>query len=75
MSRLTPPRPFTPLSDDAWQALLPYVLPRAPQGRRIPDLRHRMNALSTSPTPRATPGAPSRPSTATPRPSPASSAA
>jgi len=45
MSRLTPPRPWTPLSDDAWLALLPYVLPRAPQGRRIPDLRHRMDAL------------------------------
>ncbi|MBI0534708.1 transposase [Roseomonas sp. KE2513] len=45
MSRLTPPHPHTPLSDDAWLALAPYVLPRAPQGRRIPDLRHRMNAL------------------------------
>ena len=45
MSRLTPPRPLTPLTDLQWHALLPYVLPRAPQGRRIPDLRHRMNAL------------------------------
>ncbi|WP_458094940.1 transposase [Roseomonas sp. WA12] len=44
-SRPTPPRSFTPLTDDAWQALLPYVLPRAPQGRRIGDLRHRMNAI------------------------------
>ena len=45
MSRLTPPRPHTLLSDDAWLALAPYVLPRAPQGRRIADLRHRMNAI------------------------------
>ena len=45
MSRLTPPRPWTPLSDDAWLALAPYVLPRAPQGRRIADLRHRMDAI------------------------------
>ncbi|MFC0388298.1 transposase [Muricoccus vinaceus] len=45
MSRLTPPRPWSPLSDDAWLALAPYVLPRAPQGRRIADLRHRMNAI------------------------------
>ncbi|HEY8611862.1 MAG TPA: transposase [Roseomonas sp.] len=45
MSRLTQPRPWSTLSDDAWIALLPYVLPRAPQGRRIADLRHRMNAI------------------------------
>ena len=42
---LTLPSAWTPLTDDAWHALLPYVLPRAPQGRRIPDLRRRMNAL------------------------------
>ena len=52
MSRLTPPRPWTPLSDEAWAALLPYVLPRAPQGRRIADLRARMDALfHLAPTP------------------------
>jgi len=45
MSRLTTRTPWTPLTDDAWLALMPYVLPRAPQGRRIPDLRHRINAI------------------------------
>ncbi|WP_308219856.1 transposase [Roseomonas populi] len=45
MSRLTPPRPWTTLTDDAWVALLPYVFPRSPQGRRIADLRARMNAI------------------------------
>ena len=45
MSRLTPPRPWSPLSDDAWVALLPYVLPRSPAGRRISDLRARMYAI------------------------------
>ena len=45
MSRLTPPRPFGALTDLQWHALLPYLLPRAPQGRRIADLRHRMNAI------------------------------
>ncbi|WP_338664422.1 transposase [Pararoseomonas sp. SCSIO 73927] len=45
MPRLTPPRPFAHLTDLQWHALLPYVLPRSPQGRRIPDLRHRMNAI------------------------------
>ncbi|MDJ0389625.1 transposase [Roseomonas sp. E05] len=45
MSHLTPPRPWTPLTDLQWHALLPYVLPRAPQGRRIADLRARMDAI------------------------------
>ncbi|MBP0446227.1 transposase [Roseomonas sp. SSH11] len=45
MSRLTLPRPFAPLTDLQWHALLPYVLPRSPQGRRIADLRSRMNAI------------------------------
>jgi len=33
------------LTDPQWHALLPHVLPRSPAGRRIPDLRHRMNAI------------------------------
>jgi transposase len=45
MSRLTPPRPWQPLTDPQWQALLPHVMPRSPQGRRVPDLRHRMDAI------------------------------
>ena len=45
MSRLTPLRPWSPLTDLQWHALAPYVLPRAPQGRRIADLRHRMDAI------------------------------
>ncbi|SHI96755.1 Putative transposase of IS4/5 family [Roseomonas rosea] len=45
MSRLTPPRPHTPLTDLQWHALAPYVLPRSPQGRRTADLRARMNAI------------------------------
>ena len=45
MSRLTPPAPWSPLTNLQWHALLPYVLPRSPQGRRIGDLRARMNAI------------------------------
>ncbi|MFC0407455.1 transposase [Roseomonas elaeocarpi] len=37
--------PHPPLTDLQWHALLPYVLPRAPQGRRIRDLRARMDAI------------------------------
>ncbi|MFC0409702.1 transposase [Roseomonas elaeocarpi] len=44
-SRLTPSTPWTPLSDDAWAALLPYVLPRSGPGRPIRDLRARMDAI------------------------------
>ncbi len=54
---LTPPRPYTPLSDDAWLALLPYVFPRAPQGRRVSDLRRRMDGIFHL---ASTPGAPWR---------------
>ena len=42
---LTPPRRYFPLTDLQWAALLPYILPRSPQGRRIPDLRARMDAI------------------------------
>ncbi len=43
-SRLTPPPPWSPLTDLQWHALSPYILPRAPQGRRT-DLRARMDAI------------------------------
>ena len=43
--RTIPPRPWAPLSDAAWTALLPHVLPRAPQGRRVSDLRRRMDGV------------------------------
>ena len=43
--RLTPFRPWAPLTDLQWHALLPYVLPRSPAGRRISDLRARMDAI------------------------------
>jgi len=45
VTRLATPHPWRPLTDDPWLALMPYVLPRAPQGRRIADLRHRLNAI------------------------------
>lgn len=38
------PQP-APLTDLQFAALLPYVLPRAPAGRRIADLRARMDAI------------------------------
>ncbi|WP_376087462.1 transposase [Roseomonas sp. CCTCC AB2023176] len=41
----TPPRPWSPLSDTEWGALLPYVWRRAPQGRQVGDLRARMDAI------------------------------
>jgi len=44
-SRLTPPRPWSKLSDSEWAALLPYLLHRSPQGRPIPELRARMDAI------------------------------
>lgn len=34
-----------PLSDLEWHALLPFVLRRSPQGRRIGDLRARMDSI------------------------------
>ena len=43
--RLTPPAPYAPLNDLQFHALLPYLLHRAPQGRRIADLRARMDAI------------------------------
>ncbi|UFN48892.1 transposase [Roseomonas sp. OT10] len=42
---LTPPTPWTPLTDLQFHALLPYLLPRAPQGRRVSDLRARMDTI------------------------------
>jgi len=36
---------MSPLTDLQWHALLPYVLPRSPAGRRIGDLRGRMDAI------------------------------
>ncbi|MCI0754556.1 transposase [Teichococcus vastitatis] len=44
-ARLSPPRPWAPLSDAEWHALLPYLLPRSPQGRPIRELRARMDAI------------------------------
>ena len=44
-SRLSPPQPFRPLTDDEWLALLPHILPRSPAGRPIADLRLRMDAI------------------------------
>ncbi len=35
----------TPLTPDAFAALLPYLLPRSPAGRQIGDLRARMDAI------------------------------
>ena len=45
MPSLTPPRPWSPLTDLQWHALLPYILPRSPRGRPIADLRARMDAI------------------------------
>ncbi|MFC3125363.1 transposase [Pseudoroseomonas globiformis] len=45
MSRLTTPTPWTPLSDTAWAALRPHLPPLAPQGRRTPDPRARLDAI------------------------------
>ncbi|MBR0672568.1 transposase [Neoroseomonas soli] len=35
----------TPLTPTQFHALLPYILPRSPAGRKIGDLRTRMNAI------------------------------
>ncbi|TPG46355.1 transposase [Roseomonas nepalensis] len=43
--RLTTPLPWSPLTDSQWLALLPYLLPRSPAGRKINDLRARMDAI------------------------------
>lgn len=45
LPRLSPPQPFRPLTDAEWHALLPYLLPRTPAGRRVADLRRRMDAI------------------------------
>jgi transposase len=45
MSRITPPRPWTPLSDAAWAALRPHLPPLAAQGRRTADPRARLDAI------------------------------
>ncbi|MBI0433025.1 transposase [Roseomonas sp. KE0001] len=45
MSSPTTPTPWTPLSDAAWAALQPHLPPLAPQGRRTPGLRARMDAI------------------------------
>ncbi|WP_376096047.1 transposase [Roseomonas sp. CCTCC AB2023176] len=43
--RLTPPRPWMPLTEDEWLALHPFLWNRAPQGRTVADLRARMDAI------------------------------
>ncbi|MBB5692907.1 transposase [Muricoccus pecuniae] len=43
--RLTPPAPWSPLTDLQFHALLPYLLPRSLAGRKIADLRARMDAI------------------------------
>lgn len=45
MSRLTPPTPWTPLSDAAWAALQPFLPALSPQGRRLADPRARLDAI------------------------------
>ncbi len=45
MHPLTPPRPWSPLTDPQWHALLPHLLPRSPRGRPIANLRARMDAI------------------------------
>lgn len=37
--------PFLSITDLQWSALLPYLLPRAPQGRRLEEHRERMEAI------------------------------
>ena len=37
--------PHRPLTDRQWAALRPYVVPDAPQGRPMDDLRHRMDGM------------------------------
>ncbi|MBE9604136.1 transposase [Acetobacteraceae bacterium H6797] len=39
------PHPHRPLTDLEFHALLPYLLPRSPQGRRIADLRTRIDGI------------------------------
>jgi transposase len=44
--RHTPRQPWTPLSDSAFHALLPFILaPRSPRGRQVTDLRTRLDAI------------------------------
>jgi len=45
MAHNNPRHPHTPLTDLQWQTLLPYLLPRSPAGRRIGDLRTRMDGI------------------------------
>ena len=45
LPRLSPPQPWVPMTDAQWLALLPFVLPRSPQGRRVSDLRRRMDGI------------------------------
>ncbi|UFN50656.1 transposase [Roseomonas sp. OT10] len=44
-SRLSPPTPWSPLSDAAWAALLPHLARTDPRGRPVHDLRARMDAI------------------------------
>jgi len=44
-SHYTQPRPWQPLSDSEWSALLPYVLRRSASGRPIAELRTRIDAI------------------------------
>ncbi len=39
------PRPWSPLNDQEWHALYPYLIPRSPAGRQVGDLRRRMDAI------------------------------
>ena len=41
----SPRRPWAPLSNDAWSALLPYVHARSGPGRPIRELRTRLDAI------------------------------
>jgi len=45
LPRHTPLRPWAPLSDLEFHALLPYLLPRSPRGRQIGDLRARIDGI------------------------------
>ncbi|WP_431283219.1 transposase [Humitalea sp. 24SJ18S-53] len=41
----TPPRPWSPLSDQEWAALYPHLQNRSPAGRQVGDLRLRIDAI------------------------------
>ena len=43
--RYTPRRPWAPMTDLEWHALLPFVLRRSGPGRPLRELRARMDAI------------------------------